>query len=119
MKLISFHNVDQLNNQPKNPSTTPSTLTGLASEQIFAKYDQCFDGIGRISEPYHIKIDANATPVVHPPRKLRATLRERVQTELHDMETKGIIEKTDEPTAWINSTKRDLINSESASTLAI
>lgn len=72
-------------------------------DAIFAKYDQCFDGIGRISEPYHIKIDANATPVVHPPRKRPATLGERVQTEFRDMETNGIIKKLDEPTAWVNS----------------
>ena len=103
MKLISFHNVNQLNNEASSPGTAKSALTGLTSEQIFDKYAPCFEGIGRISEPYHIKIDDSVTPVLHPPRKLPATLRDRVQAELFDMESKGIIKAVNEPTAWVNS----------------
>ncbi|CAB4045152.1 Hypothetical predicted protein [Paramuricea clavata] len=103
MKLVSFHNVNQLNNEASGPGTAKSALTGLTSEQIFEKYAPCFEGIGRISEPYHIKIDDSVTPVVHPPRNLPATLRDRVQAELFDMESKGIIKAVNEPTAWVNS----------------
>lgn len=103
MKLISFHNVNQLNNEASSPGTAKSALTGLTSEQIFGKYAPCFEGIGRISEPYHIKDDDSVTPVVHPPRKVPATLRDRVQAELFDMESKGIIKAVNEPTAWVNS----------------
>ena len=45
----------------------------------------------------------DAIPVVHPPRKLPAALRDRVLAELNDMETKGIIQPVTEPTAWVNS----------------
>ena len=103
MKLITFHNVDQLRSQSHNGVTPQSSLHGLSSEQIFAKYSKCFDGLGRISDPYHIKINPNATPVVHPPRKLPSALRDRVQNELQDMEEKGVIKKVNEPTAWVNS----------------
>ena len=104
MKIISFHNVNQLNNEASSPGTAKSALTGLTSEQIFDKYAPCFEGIGRISEPYHIKVDDSVTPVVHPPCKLPATLRDRVQAELYDMESKGIIKAVNQPTAWVNST---------------
>ena len=103
MKIISFHNVNQLNNEASSPGTAKSALTGLTSEQIFGKYAPCFEGIGRISEPYHIKDDDSVTPVVHPPRKVPATLRDRVQAELFDMESKGIIKAVNQPTAWVNS----------------
>jgi hypothetical protein len=71
--------------------------------QIFDKYSQCFAGIAQISEPYHIKIMPDAIPVVYPPRKLPAALRDRVLAELNDMETKGIIQPVTEPRAWVNS----------------
>ena len=54
------------------------------------------------SIPY-IKTDPNVTPVVHPPRKVPAALRDRIQAKLNDMENKGIITKVNEPTAWVNS----------------
>ncbi|CAB4024840.1 Hypothetical predicted protein [Paramuricea clavata] len=103
MKLITFHNVDQLRNKPINDASPQSSLNGLTSEQIFEKYSKCFDGLGRISDPYHIKINSDATPVVHPPRKLPSALRDRVQNELQEMESRGIIKKVNEPTAWVNS----------------
>ncbi len=85
MKPISFQNVNQLNNEASRLGTAKSALTGLTSKQIFEKYAPCFYGIGRMSEPYHIKIDEGVTPVIHPPRKLPATLQDRVQAEPLDM----------------------------------
>ena len=43
---------------------------------IFNKYSDCFEGLGSISTLSHIKIDKEAVPVVHPPRKVPATLRD-------------------------------------------
>ena len=96
MRPITFNNIEQIANET-------STLSGLTSDQIFAKYSNCFEGLRRISEPYHIKIDPTVTPVVHPPRKLPASLRDRVQHKLSVMEANGIIKKVDSPTAWVNS----------------
>ncbi len=96
MRPITFNNIEQIANET-------STLSGLTSDQIFAKYSNCFEGLRRISEPYHIKIDPTVTPVVHPPRKLPASLRDRVQHKLSVMEANGIIKKVDGPTAWVNS----------------
>ena len=103
MKLITFHNVDQLRNYPINDASPQSSLHGLTSDQIFEKYSKCFDGLGRISDPYHIKINPDARPVVHPPPKLPSALRDRVKNELQEMESRGIIKKVNEPTAWVNS----------------
>ena len=42
-------------------------------------------------------------PVIHPPRKLPAALRERVKDKLHAMESQGGIKKVTQPTPWVNS----------------
>jgi hypothetical protein len=105
MNLLAFHNVDHLGSAETNPTATKaqSSLSELNSDQIFAKYAKCFEGIGRISEPYHIKLQPDATPVIHPPRKLPVALSNRVFDALNDMESKGIIKPVKEPTAWVNS----------------
>ena len=105
MNLLTFHNVYHLESAETNPTTTKaqSSLSELNSDQIFDKYPNCFEGIGRISEPYHIKLQPHAIPIVHPPRKLPVVLRNRVFDALNDMESKGIIKPVTEPTAWVNS----------------
>ena len=79
------------------------TLEGLTEKQIFDQYADCFTGIGCIAEPYHIKIDPEAVPVVHPPKKIPVTLRDRVKEELENIEQQSIIKKVTEPTSWVNS----------------
>ena len=56
MNLLTFHNVDHLGSAETNPTATKaqSSLSELNSDQIFYKYAKYFEGIGRISEPYHL-----------------------------------------------------------------
>ena len=107
LKLVTFHNVDQLYSTETNDTERcPScSLSEPDSQQIFDKYSQCFEGIGCISKPYHIKLKPDANPVAHPPRKLPTALRDRVFAELNDMVmvSNGIIKPVNEPTAWVNS----------------
>ena len=70
------------------------------------QYPKCFDGIGKFPGKYHITVDPNVVPVVHPPRHLHAiALRDEIKTELEDMIQNGIITKIQEgdPTVWVNS----------------
>jgi len=41
--------------------------------------------------------------VVHPPRKIPFTQREKVKEELDRMEKLGVIRKAEEPTEWVSS----------------
>ena len=52
---------------------------------------------------YHINIDPNATPVIHPPRKIPISLMEKLKAELERMCKLDVIEKIDEPTDWVYS----------------
>ena len=99
LKFITF-NVDGV---CKGITEDPDALIGMTNQEILQGYKPIFEGIGCIAEPYHIKVREGAVPVVHAPRKIPASLREKVQDELSSMERKGIIKKVEEPTPWVNS----------------
>ena len=61
-----------------------------------------FDGIGCLEGTYQIKIDPTVSPVVHPPRKIPFTQKEKVKEELDGMEKLGVIRKAEEPTEWVS-----------------
>ena len=67
-------------------------------------YADVFQGLGCIKDViHHIKLDENARPVVHPPRRVPITLRSRVKDELDRMEALGVAERVHEPSDWVNS----------------
>ena len=45
----------------------------------------------------------DATPVVHPPRKVPYLLKDKLKKELDGMKKNDIIDQVDEPTDWVNS----------------
>ena len=76
----------------------------LQEENLESEYADVFEGLGEIKGVQHkIQIDPNATPVVHPPRRVPVALREPLKEELHRMEKLGVIKKCTEPTAWVHS----------------
>ncbi|CAC5425393.1 unnamed protein product [Mytilus coruscus] len=66
-------------------------------------FPKVFTGLGCLEKPYHIKIDSSVSPVINPPRKIPAALREKLKGTLKEMEDKEVIRKVDEPTDWVNS----------------
>ena len=72
-------------------------------EEVMQKYANVFTGLGRLEKPYHIEVDPTVTPVVNPPRTIPAALRDKVKTELEDMEKREVIRKVEEPTDWVSS----------------
>ena len=68
---------------------------GDPQPEILKRYRSQLSGIGTLPGEYGIKIDASATPVVHPPRGIRYMLRDKVKAELDRMD---IITKLEHPT---------------------
>ena len=57
------------------------------------------DMVEQMMEPeHHIKLKEDISPKVHPPRKIPASLWEKVKEELVNMEKAGMIRKIDKPT---------------------
>ena len=73
------------------------------NSDIQNEYSDLFHGIGRLPGKHKIHIDHNITPVVHPPRRLPITMRDKVKYELSRMVKEGIIKKVKKPTSWVNS----------------
>ena len=48
-------------------------------------------------------MDPSVPAVVHPPRKVPVSLKEKIKDELGRMEQTGVIVRQTEPTDWVNS----------------
>ena len=58
----------------------------ITKDELLKQYQDVFNGLGHLPGKYHIEIDPNATPVVHPPRKVPTALHSLVHDELNGME---------------------------------
>ena len=75
-----------------------------STEQLRAMYPECFAGIGTFKNyKYHIELDKNAKPVVHPVRKIALALIPKLHKELDSMLADGITVPVEEPTDWVKS----------------
>ena len=82
-----------------------------------------FGEIGCLYGEHHIQIEENATPVVHPPRRVPYALMDKLKTELDRMKQFDIIEEIDRriedfvfvwtPPTLISDQKRVLSNAHS------
>ena len=74
---------------------------------LIKQYPECFNGIGKFQGEYHITVDHNVPPVIHPPRRVLVSPKDDIKSELDDMVKNGIITKLEEgdhePTPWVNS----------------
>ena len=83
---------------PHNCDSAPESYQVLLNE-----FKDVFECIGRLEEEHHIVLDENVQPVVNPARRIPFSLHAVVKAELDSMKDKGIIEKTDNHTDWINA----------------
>ena len=75
----------------------------IPDTKITDEFPKVFQGLGCLKEPYHIKFDPNITPVVSPLTSTPVALRQKLKKPLHEMEEKGVVEKVECPTEWVNS----------------
>ena len=63
-----------------------------------------FKGIGTFKKyKFHIELDKNVKPVVHPVMKIAVALIPKLDKALDNMLADGIIVPVEEPTDWVNS----------------
>ena len=79
------------------------TIAVQTTDSLLEEYQDVFQGLGCLQGEYHIDLDKAITPVQHAPRRTPVALKERLKQKLQEMESKGIITKVNEPTAWISS----------------
>ena len=76
--------------------------TPLSKETLVDQYKDVFHGLGHIGDA-SIVVDKAVQLVQHSPRRVPVALQEDVKKKIKEMEQKGIIAKTLEPTEWISS----------------
>lgn len=79
-----------------------NTASPLSKEDIVKNYTDVFQGLGHIGD-VSFTVDESVQPVQHAPRRVPVALQEEVKKKILDLEGKGIIAKTEEPTEWISS----------------
>lgn len=72
-------------------------------DKLIIGYTELFKGTGCLNKPYHIKIRENATPVVHPARRVPVHIKEKLKESLESLEKQGIIAKINHSTDWVNA----------------
>ena len=50
-----------------------------------------------------IKVDSSITPVIHPPRDVPVSLKDKIKDELDHTEKQGVVVKQKDPIDWENS----------------
>ena len=68
-------------------------------------HPECFNAIvGCIDDyTYHIALGPEVPPVVHAARRVPIQLKDKLQAELREMESQGIIARVTRPTDWVDS----------------
>ena len=72
-------------------------------KDIAEEYPELFQGLGQFPRVHTMQTRPDVQPVVHAPRRVPFSLRDRLKSELDKEESLGVIVKVDEPTDWVNS----------------
>ena len=73
----------------------------MEEDEIVKQFPEVFNGLGRLSDSYTIKLKEEATPfALTTPRRVPIPLLPKVRDELQRMENMGVITKIKEPISW-------------------
>ena len=95
---VQHQNIRTVNTEVQRGSQGP-----LSMEEVLKEYPDVFQGAGKLKGQYKLKIEENAKPVVHPPRRVPVALKGKLKRELERLQSLWIIEKIIEPTPWVSS----------------
>ena len=95
--------VFQLFSAVDSDSSLPQNDSLLTKNSVIEEYEHLFSGLGDLEGEITLHLKENATPVVHPPRRVPHAIKQRLTEELDKMENTGVIDKVTTPTDWVNS----------------
>ena len=78
----------------KSLEQTKKTAHIRDKQDLITEYPECFNGIRKFQGEYHITVDPNVPPVIHPSRSVPISFKDDIKSELDDMVKNGIITKT-------------------------
>ncbi|KAL1460274.1 hypothetical protein WDU94_012195 [Cyamophila willieti] len=72
-------------------------------EYFCDKYATVFEGLGSFPTQYEIKINENADPIIHPPRRQPLSVLPKLENALDKLVKSGVIEKVNSPKNWCSN----------------
>ena len=106
MNIVTYLDNDKLN-KPDTQDAEVFMLQNtslLSSQQLVKKFPTVFkEGVGKLAGKYQIRLQGDASPVQHAPRRVPVALRDRLKTTLDSMVKAQIITPVTDPTPWISS----------------
>ena len=73
------------------------------STDILDEFPDIFNGdIGTLPGSVRLTLNSDVEPILRPPKRLPAELKEPVKLELDRLDTAGVLTPVDEPTDWVN-----------------
>lgn len=78
-------------------------INNVIHNNLLAKYQDLFQGLGRLKGECHLNIKEDVRPTIDSPRRVPFNLLEPLKKELEKMVSLGVISAVDEPTEWVNS----------------
>ena len=74
-----------------------------STTDILGSYKDVFTGLGKMPGKLHIFTDKSVPPVIHAPRNVPYSLKNKLKSELDNLVNLNVIEKVEHPTDWVNS----------------
>ena len=108
MKIVAYLDNDQLN----KPSTKNAEVyavgddesSQVTKEQLIQKYPSVFaNEVGLLEGEYHIRLDPQADPIQHAPRRVPVARREGLRETLDDLVKREVLAPVTRPTPWVSS----------------
>ena len=103
LNLIKVMVDDILDPETVNSVNDKPQTSVLTKDRILKDYIDVFEGLGCMDGLYHMEVDENVKPVIHPPRKVPVALRDRLKEELDKLVKEEVITPVTEPTNWVSS----------------
>ena len=103
LNLIKVMVDDILDPETVNSVNDKPQTSVLTKDRILKDYSDVFEGLGCMDGLYHMEVDDNVKPVIHPPRKVPVALRDRLKEELDKLVKEEVITPVTEPTNWVSS----------------
>lgn len=112
MQLITVRNDEIKSPCPKTAdhaskanlnAASTQTFKGINLEQICSEFEDVFEGLGDLGNPLQLLVDKDVRPVQQQGRTVPEVMRKPLKEYLDDLEAKGVIEKLERPTEWVNS----------------
>ena len=104
MKLITVNDNNFIKTSPPKQFKQPKVMQLGSTQEVLKKFEDVFSRpFGTLPGEIHIDTDPAIKPVITPPRRIPAALKEPLEKELKRLVELAVLEPVENPTPWVSS----------------